>query len=192
MIAALYVEKNGVYYGLQDVDPWDEERDARLYDGPWPVVAHPPCARWSLMGLCRNMRDGEDGGCFEHALWAVRTFGGVLEHPAHSLAWERFHLPKPARYGWASSITSEGWSSEIDQYVYGHSHFKPTWLYAVGVDPPQLNPSWLGKGKRNLGRRRGWGEEHMRSRTPPAFRDVLLDLARSAARVPAGAQGEKP
>ena len=45
-VAALYVETNGVYYGLPDVDPWDEERDARLYDGPWPVVAHPPCARW--------------------------------------------------------------------------------------------------------------------------------------------------
>jgi hypothetical protein len=31
MIAALYVETGGVYYGLPDVDPWDEERDARLY-----------------------------------------------------------------------------------------------------------------------------------------------------------------
>ena len=44
MVAALYVEKGGVYYGLPGVDPWDEERDARLYDGPWRVVAHPPCA----------------------------------------------------------------------------------------------------------------------------------------------------
>ena len=43
-VAALYVEKGGVYYGLPDVDPWDEERDARLYAGPWPVVAHPPRA----------------------------------------------------------------------------------------------------------------------------------------------------
>lgn len=46
-IAALFVTKDGAYFGLEGVDPWDEERDAMLYDGPDPVVAHPPCARWS-------------------------------------------------------------------------------------------------------------------------------------------------
>lgn len=45
MISALYVEKDGVYFNLPDVDPWDETRDARLYKGPFPVVAHPPCQR---------------------------------------------------------------------------------------------------------------------------------------------------
>lgn len=29
MIAALYVQKGGAYYGIEGVDPWDEERDAR-------------------------------------------------------------------------------------------------------------------------------------------------------------------
>ena len=29
MIAALYVQKNGSYYGLPGVDPWDEELDER-------------------------------------------------------------------------------------------------------------------------------------------------------------------
>jgi hypothetical protein len=43
MIAALYVEKNGCYFNLPGVDPWDVKRDARLYDGPYPVIAHPPC-----------------------------------------------------------------------------------------------------------------------------------------------------
>ena len=46
MIAALHVEYRGVYAGLPDVDLWDRDRDARTYAGPWPVVAHPPCARW--------------------------------------------------------------------------------------------------------------------------------------------------
>ena len=46
MIAALFVETGGCYFGLPNVDPWDRERDARDYAGPHPVVAHPPCARW--------------------------------------------------------------------------------------------------------------------------------------------------
>ena len=29
-IAALYVETGGAYYGLPDVDPWDEARDVLL------------------------------------------------------------------------------------------------------------------------------------------------------------------
>lgn len=48
-VAALYVEAGGSYYGLPGVDPWDETRDARLYAGPWPVVAHPPCQRWGKL-----------------------------------------------------------------------------------------------------------------------------------------------
>ena len=64
-VAALYVEKDGAYFGLEDVDPWDEERDARLYAGPFPVVAHPPCARWSrLAGFTEarfGLMRGDDG-----------------------------------------------------------------------------------------------------------------------------------
>jgi hypothetical protein len=31
VIAALYVRRDGPYWDLPGVDPWDEERDARLY-----------------------------------------------------------------------------------------------------------------------------------------------------------------
>ncbi len=40
MIAALYVIKDGPYY-LEGADPWPEDRDARLYAGPWPVRCLP-------------------------------------------------------------------------------------------------------------------------------------------------------
>src|SRR5215472_11710687 len=96
-IAALYVERGGVYWDLPGVDAWDEERDARLYAGPWPVVAHPPCQRWCLLaGLVEHMygyKRGDDGGTFAAALESVRRFGGVLEHPAYSAAWAEFDLP---------------------------------------------------------------------------------------------------
>ena len=80
-IAALYVAKGGCYFGLEGVDPWDEERDARLYDGPWPVVAHPPCQRWGRYwsgGPKPKVRRelGDDNGCFSAALASVRRFGG--------------------------------------------------------------------------------------------------------------------
>src|SRR4051812_17150052 len=115
MIAALFVQSRGVYFNLPDVDPWDAKRDARSYAGPWPVVAHPPCARWCrLAGLVEarwGHKRGEDGGCFMAALNAVRTWGGVLEHPAYSDAWPRFLLPEPSTGGgWQRGICG-GWSA---------------------------------------------------------------------------------
>jgi hypothetical protein len=139
MVAALYVDPNGVYAGLPDVDLWDEARDARLYDGPHPVVAHPPCARWSrLAGFTEarfGLKRGDDGGCFEAALHAVRTYGGVLEHPAYSQAWARYDLPRPTWHGgWTRNLTDAGACCYIEQGRYGLPVKKATWLYAYGVE----------------------------------------------------------
>ncbi len=186
MVAALYVETNGVYYGLDNVDPWDEQRDARLYAGPWPVVAHPPCRYWSQMGHCRGYSPRpEDYETFGHALGCVRRYGGVLEHPALSKAWTMFMLPAPSHYGgWTRRIIDEGWSCEVDQAHYGHRANKRTWLYYVGPEPPEL----VGGRAPDTGitvRNDGGGGRDQRSRTPPAFRDALLAMARSAGKVPA-------
>ena len=103
MIAALFVAERGCYAGLPNVDPWPESRDARLYAGPHPVVAHPPCSRWCrLAGLVEarwGHKRGDDGGCFASALNSVRAWGGVLEHPAYSDAFPAFGIPAPARRG---------------------------------------------------------------------------------------------
>ena len=210
IVAALFVQKNGAYYGLPDVDPWDEERDARRYPGPHPVVAHPPCARWCrLAGLVEarwGYKKGDDGGCFASALASVRKWGGVLEHPAYSDAWAHFGLPAPHdKGGWQRGICG-GWSAHVEQWHYGHRAKKATWLYCFGVTPPPLSwgatpdtavTAYVTDGGGDV-KRRGrapisWcgnhtkdGEDRPRlgskeaSATPIAFRDALISLARSS------------
>jgi hypothetical protein len=188
-VAALYVAKGGCYFGLPDVDPWDEARDARLYAGPWPVVAHPPCGRWCqlapLVERVYGYRVGDDGGCFEAALAAVRKWGGVLEHPAYSLAWGAFDLPAPPPRGWQRSMCG-GWVCAVSQAAYGHRAQKMTWLYAHGVTLPPMSwerPPATAKVS-FLANNGGAALPPMRTKeakaTPPAFRDLLLSIARTA------------
>jgi hypothetical protein len=130
-VAALFVQAGGVYSNLPGVDPWTEERDARLYDGPHPVVAHPPCARWSrLAGFTEarfGYRRGDDGGCFASALASVRRFGGILEHPADSRAFHHFALPIPGRAGgWTTTLWDGGWTCYVEQGRYGFPVRKAT------------------------------------------------------------------
>lgn len=194
-VAALFVETGGVYFGLENVDPWDEQRDARLYAGPWPVVAHPPCNKWSPLAHINskrlpNYRFGDDGGCFVAALQAVRRFGGVLEHPALSGAWRAYELPRPRRGSWSfSSDKYGGRVTEVDQGRYGHRARKRTWLYVVS--PALYLPvlDWQEHESRVIvsGFLHRTGTDESRrvrpaeaSRTPERFRDVLLAMAHSA------------
>lgn len=203
-VAALFVDPEGVYAGRRGVEVWDESRDARLYRGPHPVVAHPPCERWGRYWSggpsARERRlKGDDGGCFAAALWAVRTFGGVLEHPEASHAWRWHGLLRPqGREGWLKADDFGGWTCCVEQGHYGHLARKKTWLYVVGVKPPELRwgPSPSGvrldrdfhskeERRRTRGNRtradvcEGRLNKKSRSATPPAFRDLLLRIARS-------------
>jgi len=209
VIAALYVEEGGAYYGLPDVDPWPESRDARLYAGPWAVVAHPPCARWGRYwnggpSARVKQKKGDDGGCFAAALASVRRYGGVLEHPEASSAWAAFGLIPPARWGaWTVAdvpyvgmlqARGRGWTCCVEQGAYGHRARKATWLYAVGCRLPSLR--W-GRAPGDFVRLEdGYHSAEERARavktgacqrlssrqrlsTPPEFRDLLLSIARS-------------
>ena len=192
MIAALYVETNGCYFGLAGVDPWDANRDARRYPGPFPVVAHPPCERWGRFSeattTLKDQSTGDDGGCFASALASLRKWGGVLEHPAHSKAWEHFGLTIPRPAGWLYCGKDE-WVCEVSQGHYGHPARKLTWLVVVGPQPPEL--TWGPTPQRILphiaerhgyeyARRRGIvsNQSHKaRQRTPEQFRDLLVSIA---------------
>ncbi len=182
MISALFVHKNGVYFNRPDVDPWDIERNAMLYDGPNRVVAHPPCARWCQLAAVVEKRwghkRGDDGGCFVSALASVRKYGGVLEHPALSLAWKTFDLQRPEGAGWWSSRPGE-WSCEVWQSAYGHQARKKTWLLYCGPRPAPMN--W----ERRAGTHQiGWFDrikptlsKKAASASPPLFVEALIGLA---------------
>ncbi len=192
-VAALFVDPAGSYSGLPDVDLWPEARDARLYAGPYPVVAHPPCSRWCQFAPVNQARwgamIGDDGGCFVAALNAVRAYGGVLEHPAYTLAWPRYNLPRPTRGVWTRSLLDDGWVTELSQSAYGHPARKRTWLYAVACELPVLHWKDLdgkaligGRGTKGLPEGRYRIQDAPAAATPVAFRDVLLAMARSASR----------
>lgn len=198
MIAALYVETAGTYFSAPGVDAWDEPRDARQYAGPHPVVAHPPCQRWGALAAVNysrwggeHNRPGNDLGCFRAALRAVQTFGGVLEHPAKSRAFDFHGLSKPSGIGWQRCKTG-GWVCEVWQSAYGHRANKATWLYYHGPSkPPDLR--WdRPRGTHQVGFHDQRGPARNKptlprkeaAATPLEFRDALIAIARSALPTP--------
>jgi len=202
-VAALFIDPRGPYPGLLGADHcWDEPRDARTYPGPWPGVAHPPCARWCRFAkFVESQTDGrlavgDDGGTFASALASVRRWGGVLEHPAWSLAWAANGLIAPPARGWQRDIDG-GWCCEVSQATYGHRARKLTWLYYVGsAAPPELDWSrpdapMVISGMRNRCRRplterlwsaKDWKNASRRetSRSPDAFASLLIEIAEKA------------
>jgi hypothetical protein len=209
LIAALYVNARGVYSAFPGVDCWGIERDAMRYGGPHPVVAHPPCTRWCCLAPQvqhrfpdrADLAVGNDGGTFAHALACVRRFGGVLEHPAKSLAWRAHGLMPPVSRnggGWQLADSEGGWTCHVEQRHYGHRARKATWLYAVGVELPSLRwgpcppgirvagDGYHSREERKAPHRVAGGVErqgkHEREATPPAFAAMLVAMARTARR----------
>lgn len=197
-VSVLYVDPRGPYPKLV-ADWWDEKRDARLYAGPNPVVAHPPCGPYSKQ---RHNYRGNEHDCAPRALEQVRAFGGVLEHPAGSTFWDMADLPKPTRENaWTGILSSfgdgfGGYTIEVEQVEWGHPARKPTWLYINGVEYwPHVKrlldsrpfrgrapTHWCSGNRQN----KGGGSvppgikvcsAQQRRRTPLAFAEWLVELA---------------
>lgn len=208
-VAALFVLPDGPYASRENVDLWPATRDARLYAGPHPVVAHPPCERWGRYAAggpnpnARRREIGDDGGCFAAALRAVRAWGGVLEHPEASHAFRFYGLVPPPRWGgWHPADLFGGWACCVEQGHYGHAARKATWLYVAAVRPRELpelawGPSdkahrlarldegFHSKEERRRAQKRGTItrlSKRQAQASPEPFVDVLLDLARRASR----------
>jgi hypothetical protein len=129
-VAVLFARADSTYKTLPGTDVWDIERDAKLWPGGAPVVAHPPCRAWGRLRKFAKPRKGER----QLAIWSVRQvrrFGGVLEHPVGSLLWEKAGLPAPGQID-----AHGGWTLPIHQNWWGHRAEKATLLYIVGCGPP--------------------------------------------------------
>lgn len=202
-VQVLFTDPEGPYpWWLNEESCWGEARDARLYAGPDPVVAHPPCHLWGNLSRVNykrykdrspeheaRLRPGNDQGCFAAALASVRRYGGVLEHPARSYAWEAHGLRAPPRCparspltgrGWHELPLGRGWVCEVWQSAYGHPCAKATWLLYIGRRrPPELDwrrlpgthqIGWFDRNKPTLGKK-------LASRTPLGFAEQLIQLA---------------
>lgn len=189
-VAALFVQHDGCYANVPSIDVWDESRDARKYNGPYPVIAHPPCQRYGRLGYASYMRWGglhnkplNDHGCFASALASVNCWCGVLEHPADSLAWPTYNIERPAHGTWIKS--GIGFVCEVWQSAYGHKARKRTWLYYVGKQPPHDMRWDRPVGTHQIGFYDQRGKERNKptlsrreaNATPVDFRDELIRLA---------------
>lgn len=190
--------------GRSGVDLWDVSRDARRYRGPHPVVAHPPCNLWVNMAAVNWKRyarqrpawypGGDDGGCFASAMHSVMCYGGVLEHPAFSHAWDVSRLPRPIDAGWTYCSTRDVWVCEVWQSAYGHRARKRTWLLYRGFRK-LFELDWSRDNTHT--HQIGWFDRKLptltksaASATPPAFADELICLARHSFQN--GKSGQRP
>jgi hypothetical protein len=177
LVAALFVRSDTVYKALPGVDVWDAERDARLWPGGTPVVAHPPCAQWCRLRAFATPNP-ETMSLAPLAVELVRKWGGVLEHPAQSALWPHSQLPPPGH--------SDRWGRTIgvSQRWWGHQAEKKTWLYCVGVTIPAL-PFAMGQADRVVGsvipaRDRDRLSPAESEATPLAFAEWLIRTAVTA------------
>jgi len=136
---------------------------------------------------------GDDDGCFAAALDSVRRWGGVLEHPEASHAWQRFELNAPPRDGgWITADFCGGWTCCVEQGHYGHAARKATWLYCYGATSlpsllwgPSSATARIDMGFHSAEERRraiktGVVQQlskRQRAATPLAFAEILVSIA---------------
>lgn len=185
-VAVLYADPRGPYPKMEGVDWYDEARNAEMFPGGMPVVAHPPCGPWGRLYKFCTQQDPTDA---IQAVHLVRECGGVLEHPAHSRLWQAMGLPLPFTEG-----DEWGFTLQVDQCAWGHEARKSTWLYCCGIDRA-LAVSGVKTGGEptrvisTTRRKREDGQalpeftvKWMRAITPPEFAAWLVELARSVKR----------
>lgn len=164
----LYTCPRSTYLTL-DVDCWDKKRDATLFRGPGPVIAHPPCTSWGrLKAFCRT----DDAATGPIAVSQVRRYGGILEHPVDSTLFHACGMPTTP----GQRDFDGGYTIVIDQLLWGHRAQKRTWLYIVTdgepvtFPPPATPGATIQQPVQNM-------DQGERLRTPRPFAIALIKAA---------------
>jgi hypothetical protein len=181
-VAVLFARADSVYKTIPGCEVYDMDRDARTYDGPWPVVAHPPCRGWATLRHHAKPR-ADERNLARLAVAQVREFGGVLEHPHRTTLWEAQRLPAVGQRD-----AFGGFTLVIDQHWFGHRAQKRTKLYVVGCEPTDApaTPLRLGEATHTVGLWSGRDKatcrpsilKHEYEHTPPELAAWLVELAR--------------
>lgn len=132
-IAALFVQEDGCYANHPLIDAWPEARDARLYNGNLPVIAHPPCTHLAVSGARHFARKRESGEQQE----AIDFFMRLANAPIEKIAIEN-----------PVCIMSSIWRKPdqiIQPWQFGHGETKATCLWLKGL--PKLTPTNIVSGR---------------------------------------------
>ena len=110
--AILWTERKSLYWKFwPSVEIYGVGRDARKYDGPYPIIAHPPCGPWGKYKS--NCHQSKLDGII--AMNLVHEFGGIVEQPLGSSLF--------SEHGCGGRIL------KMNQSDFGHMALKPTILY---------------------------------------------------------------
>lgn len=166
MVTVLCAETNSVYKTFKGVDVYDRVRNAYNFTGKNMVITHAPCAPWSrlrmLPGVSRLERDVAFF-CWER----VQVNGGIFEHPYGSAFFKEVGCPP-------------GQIVTVDQYDFGFTARKRTWLYFCGCVPlPYQKKS--GEPTRKVEDMNSRGE---RSRTTYGFASWLIRCVEHSDTIP--------
>jgi hypothetical protein len=193
-IAVLCAARKTAYRDIPGVEVYDEVRDARNFPGGMPVIAHPPCRRWTRFGKAmlagtktrcpgwtppskEEIADEKNLGLFCARM--VQECGGILEQPANSELFAAAGLPLPG-----SPQGPESFSLHVWQRWWGFPNKKGTWLYFCGISQFSIEiPFSLhnrGGDRQRFENMPGGNHAWYRSHTVPALARWLVDLARTA------------
>ena len=174
-IAILCASRVSVYHSIPGILVFDQDHDARLWQGGSPCIAHPPCRAWSTFTRHQAKPALAEK---ELGLWCahmVQTHGGILEQPAHSHLFKAAGLPLP---GWTHN--KDSWSIEVCQAWWGYPMLKKTWLFFRFISPLdvhipiRLHPHGYDRRREQL------MSKNQRAATTQAFALWLIQTARMA------------